>query len=205
MSRSNYDKPFFVDVGTSIAAVRCQSNSDVLDRFDHVRMGKAGIEMAEKMCDRMNEEVEKFMAAKEGERNGILKANAQLAADNTRLRDELAAKDSMIAEQSAVNESQAAQLRDALNECEELKCAIADLKHISDAVVKSLRDKKLEMSGEIAAKDAEIEKLRALVKGLLDASSISCAECKYDCYSDHSNCIIHEAANYIKKAREVEK
>ena len=124
---------------------------------------------------------------------------------NAELAEAIAAKDSMIAEQSAVNESQAAQLRDALNECEELKCAIADLKHISDAVVKSLRDKKLEMSGEIVAKDAEIEKLRALVKGLLDASSISCAECKYDCYSDHSNCIIHEAANYIKKAREVEK
>ena len=67
MSRSNIDKPFYVDVGTSIAAVRCQSNMDVLDRFDHVRLGKAGIEMAEKMCDRMNEEVEKFMAAKDAE------------------------------------------------------------------------------------------------------------------------------------------
>ena len=38
MIRSNIDKPFFVDVGTSIAAVRCQSNRDVLDRFDHVRL-----------------------------------------------------------------------------------------------------------------------------------------------------------------------
>ena len=54
MSRSNIDKPFYVDVGTSIAAVRCQSNMDVIDRFDHVRLGKAGIEMAEKECDRMN-------------------------------------------------------------------------------------------------------------------------------------------------------
>ena len=95
-----------------------------------------------------------------GERKGILKANESLAADNTRLRDELAAKDATIAEQSAVNESQAAQLRDALNECEELKCAIADSKRISDAVVKSLRDKNLEMAGEIAAKDAEIEDLK---------------------------------------------
>lgn len=50
-----------------------------------------------------------------------------------------------------------------------------------------------------AAKDAEIARLRALVKGLLDASSISCADCKYDCYSDHSNCIIHDAANYIEE------
>ena len=73
---------------------------------------------------------------------------------------ELSAKNAMIAEQSAVNESQAAQLRDALNECEELKCAIADSKRISDAVVKSLRDKKLEMAGQIAAKDAEIEDLK---------------------------------------------
>ena len=73
---------------------------------------------------------------------------------------ELSAKNAMIAEQSAVNESQAAQLRDALNECEELKCAIADSKRISDAVVKSLRDKKLEMAGQIAAKDAEIENLK---------------------------------------------
>ena len=152
MSRSNIDKPFFVDVGTSIAAVRCQSNRDVLDRFDHVRLGKAGIEMAKKMCDRMNAEVDKFVAA----------------------------KDSMISEQSAVNESQAAQLRDALNECEELKCAIADLKHISDAVVKSLRDKKLEMSGEIAEKDAEIEKLRALVGELADAlENYPCHNCKH--------------------------
>ena len=79
------------------------------------------------------------------------------------------------------------------------KREIADEKRISDAVIKSLRDKKLEMAGEIAAKDAEIARLRALVKGLLDASSISCADCKYDCYSDHSNCIIHDAANYIKE------
>ena len=67
MSRSNIDKPFFVDVGTSIAAVRCQSNMDVLDRFDHVSLGNAGIEMAEKMCDRMNAEVDKFVAAKDAE------------------------------------------------------------------------------------------------------------------------------------------
>jgi hypothetical protein len=66
MSRSNYDKPFFVDVGTSIAAVRCQSNMDVIDRFDH-RTGKYGIEMAEKMCDRINAEVELVMAAKDAE------------------------------------------------------------------------------------------------------------------------------------------
>ena len=79
------------------------------------------------------------------------------------------------------------------------KREMADEKRISDAVVQSLRDKKLEKAGEIVAKDAEIARLRALVKGLLDASSISCADCKYDCYSDHRNCIIHDAANYIEE------
>ena len=122
------------------------------------------------------------IAAKDAEIENLKKENASLRVINCgnyyadeQLRDELAAKDSMIAEQSAVNESQAAQLRDALNECEELKCAIADSKRISDAVVKSLRDKNLEMAGEIAAKDAEIEKLCALVKEMADA--LECAIC----------------------------
>ena len=78
MSMSNIDKPFFVDVGTSIAAVRCQSNMDVLDRFDHVMLGKAGIEMANNMCDRMNAEVDKFIAAKDAEIENLKKENAQL-------------------------------------------------------------------------------------------------------------------------------
>ena len=78
MSRSNIDKPFYVDVGTSIAAVRCQSNMDVLDRFDHVMLGKAGIEMANNMCDRMNAEVDKFIAAKDAEIENLKKENASL-------------------------------------------------------------------------------------------------------------------------------
>ena len=44
------------------------------------------------------------------------------------------------------------------------KREIADEKRISDAVVQSLRDKKLEMAGEIAAKEAEIAKLRECMK-----------------------------------------
>ena len=67
MSRSNYDKPFFVDVGTSIAAVRCQSNRDVVYSFCHTSLGRAGIEMAEKMCERMNAEVDRFIAEKNTE------------------------------------------------------------------------------------------------------------------------------------------
>lgn len=35
MSRSNYDKPFYIDVGTSIVAIRCASNHDVIVRYDH--------------------------------------------------------------------------------------------------------------------------------------------------------------------------
>ena len=46
---------------------------------------------------------------------------------------------------------------------------IADEKRISDAVIKSLRDKKLEMAGEIADKDEEIARLRALVGEMADA------------------------------------
>ena len=48
---------------------------------------------------------------------------------------------------------------------------IADEKRISDAVIKSLRDKKLEMAGEIAEKDEEIAGLRALVGELADELS----------------------------------
>ena len=40
---------------------------------------------------------------------------------------------------------------------------LADEKRISDAVIKSLRDKKLEMAGEIAAKESEIAKLNRKV------------------------------------------
>ena len=57
MSRSNYDKPFYVDVGTSIVAVRCASNHDVILEYDHSRHPSV-IELAETACDRMNKEVE---------------------------------------------------------------------------------------------------------------------------------------------------
>ena len=57
MSRSNYDKPFYVDVGTSIVAVRCASNHDVIVRYDHVRHSYA-LDLAKDVCDRMNKEVE---------------------------------------------------------------------------------------------------------------------------------------------------
>ena len=51
------------------------------------------------------------------------------------------------------------------------KREIADEKRISDAVIQSLRDKKLEMAGEIAAKEAEVSTLRALVGEMADELS----------------------------------
>lgn len=57
MSRSNYDKPFYVDVGTSIVAIRCASDHDVVFRYDHV-LHPLSIELAEAACDRMNKEAE---------------------------------------------------------------------------------------------------------------------------------------------------
>lgn len=57
MSRSNYDKPFYVDVGTSIVAVRCASNHDVILQYDHL-LHPFVIKLAEDACDRMNKEAE---------------------------------------------------------------------------------------------------------------------------------------------------
>jgi hypothetical protein len=57
MSRSNHDKPFYVDVGTSIVAVRCASNHDVVLQYDH-SWRPSSIELARTACDRMNKEAE---------------------------------------------------------------------------------------------------------------------------------------------------
>ena len=70
-----------------------------------------------------------------------------------------------------------------------MKCAIADLKHISDAVVKSLRDKKLEMSGEIAEKDAEIARLRKLIGEMADRMQNNpCEVCDYFGECEYQGC-----------------
>ena len=55
MSRSNCDKPFYVDVGTSIVAIRCASNHDVIVRYDHVRKPFT-LDLAKDICNRMNSE-----------------------------------------------------------------------------------------------------------------------------------------------------
>ena len=57
MSRSNHDKPFYVDIGTSIVAIRCASNHDVVTSLDH-SWNKGAIRLIESACDRMNREAE---------------------------------------------------------------------------------------------------------------------------------------------------
>ena len=57
MSRSNHDKPFYVDVGTRLVAVRCASNHDVLMRYDY-SLHPHSLDFAKGICDRMNKEVE---------------------------------------------------------------------------------------------------------------------------------------------------
>ena len=57
MSRSNYDKPFYVDVGTSIVSIRCASNHDIVVRYDYV-LHPHTLKLAEEICDSMNMEVE---------------------------------------------------------------------------------------------------------------------------------------------------
>lgn len=68
---------------------------------------------------------------------------------------------------------------------------IGDEKRISDAVIQSLRDKKLEMAGEIAANEAEVSALRALVGEMADELS------KFHAWE--------EARALVAKAREVVK
>ena len=64
MSRSNYDKPFYVDVGTSVVAIRCASNHDVVWSADFVNGTDAIIFLIENACDRMNKEFELYAKSK---------------------------------------------------------------------------------------------------------------------------------------------
>lgn len=57
MSRSNFDKPFYVDVGTSCIAIRCASNHDVIRTFCLIALPHT-LELAKEICDRMNKEAE---------------------------------------------------------------------------------------------------------------------------------------------------
>ena len=84
---------------------------------------------------------------------------------------------------------------------------MADENRISYAVIQSLRDKKLEMAGEIAAKDEEIARLRALVKELSNVAErfVSCKAtyCEIACRDIKENCIHKKTIELVAKAREV--
>ena len=85
---------------------------------------------------------------------------------------------------------------------------ISDEKRISDAVVQSLRDKKLEMAGEIAAKEAEVAALRALVKEIADVlnetKNYTCFGCTIrDCPGEHECRYTQKYCLLVAKAREV--
>ena len=71
------------------------------------------------------------------------------------------------------------------------KREIADEKRISDAVIQSLRDQKLEMAGEIAFKYAEIAELRECLNEAIREkcpfTRMSCKHgepCEYECGTD---------------------
>ena len=49
-----------------------------------------------------------------------------------------------------------------------------------------------------AAEKREIETLRALVEGLIKASSVDCASCGYDCGPRRENCITKKAIVYLE-------
>lgn len=79
MSRSNYDKPFYVDVGRSVAAIRCASNHDVVGSLDH-NGSMFIINIVERTCDRMNREFELY---------------AKLKAESTQPKSEWSVKDAL--------------------------------------------------------------------------------------------------------------
>ena len=55
-----------------------------------------------------------------------------------------------------------------------------------------------ELNRQILVLKREIETLRALVEGLLKASSIDCASCGYDCGPRRENCITKKAIVYLE-------
>ena len=87
------------------------------------------------------------------------------------------------------------------------KREMSDEKRISEAVVQSLRDKKLEMAGEIAAKDAEVSTLRALVKEIADVlnetKNYTCFGCTIrDCPGEHECRYTKKYCLLVDKSRE---
>lgn len=86
----------------------------------------------------------------------------------------------------------AARDTDRIHELRTLVKEMEDEKRISDAVIQSLRDKKLEMAGEIAAKEAEVSALRALVGEMADELS------KFHAWED-ARALVAKASEVIRK------
>ena len=111
-----------------------------------------------------------------------------------------------LCEEYGLIRSHAARDTDRIHELRSLVKELADEKRISDAVIKSLRDKKLEMSGEIADKDEEIARLRELVKELSNVAErfVSCKAtyCEIACRDIKENCIHKKTIELVAKARE---
>ena len=85
----------------------------------------------------------------------------------------------------------AARDTDRIQELRALVKEMADEKRISDAVIQSLRDQKLEMAGEIAFKYAEIAELRECLNEAIREkcpfTRMSCKHgepCEYECGTD---------------------
>lgn len=66
-----FGAPFYVEVGTSIVAIRCASNHDVVWRADHSVHGKATVDWAESVCTRMNQEAHRRELSKNTSKNGV--------------------------------------------------------------------------------------------------------------------------------------
>lgn len=80
------------------------------------------------------------------------------------------------------------------------KCLFAcevDLEHDNRDIARMLRQA-ADMMDRADTEKREIETLRALVEGLIKASSVDCASCGYDCGPRRENCIAKKAIVYLE-------
>ena len=135
-----------------------------------------------------------------GEMIGREAACKQSVTNCNRLGNEAKMREALMEDRRFVSVSASRTDRDLL--------VMADEKRISDAVIQSLRDKKLEMAGEIAAKEAEVAALRALVKEMADVlnetKNYTCFGCTIrDCPGEHECRYTQKYCLLVAKAREV--
>ena len=162
--------------------------ADIIDRIeaDWKREREAGAEAAQ-ICGEIGEMIGREAACK------------QSVTNCNRLGNVAKIRAALMEDRRFVSVSASRTDRDLL--------VMADEKRISDAVVQSLRDKKLEMAGEIAAKEAEVAALRALVKEMADVlnetKNYTCFGCTIrDCPGEHECRYTKKYCLLIAKARE---